>query len=66
MQLTSGLVYIINSFMKNPYAMVPYFPTIMVFSFIPTDISPCECYLFACARVRFIFKLWQLNYLRPL
>ena len=46
--------------MKNPYATVPYFHTIIVFSFMPTDISPCECYLFACARVRFIFKLWQL------
>lgn len=25
-----------------------------------TDISPYACYLFACARVRLIFELWQL------
>ena len=60
-QLTSGLVYIIiNSFMRNPYLTVPYFRTIIFLSFIPTDISLCECYLFSCACIRFIFELGQL------
>ena len=59
--LTSGLIYIIYSFMRNPYATIPYFGTIIVFSFMSTDISLCKCYILrACARVRFIFELWQL------
>ena len=46
--------------MRNPYATVPYFRTTIYFSFMLTDISLCACYLFTCARVRFIFYLWQL------
>ena len=34
---------------------VPYFRTTIYFSFMLTDISLCACYLFTCARVRFIF-----------
>ena len=36
MQLTFGLVYIINDFMRNPYFR--YFHTIKYFSFMLTDI----------------------------
>ena len=46
--------------MRNPYATVPYFRTTIYFSFMLTYISLCACYLFTCARVRFIFQLWQL------
>ena len=30
---------------------------IIYFSFMLTDISPCVCYCFACARVRLVFEL---------
>ena len=46
--------------MRYPDATIPYFRTIIFFSFMPTDISPCKCNLFACTRVRFVFELWQL------
>ena len=50
--------------MRNPYATVSYFRTTIYLSFMLTDISLCACYLFACARVRFIFNCG--SYLRAI
>ena len=54
----------IYSFMRNPYATIPYFGTIIVFSFMPTDISLCKCYLLRARALGLYLNCG--SYLRPL